>query len=62
MIHMNPPHRFLLTIATLRPILDGVLKQDVPRIFQQGLFGLARLCFRQRKYSCTETTLLMIFH
>ena len=41
----------------LRPILDAVLKQGVLRLFQHGF---ARLCFRRRKHSRAEATLLVI--
>ena len=43
--------------SSLRPILDALLKQGVPRLFQHGL---ARLCFRQRKYSRAGTILFFI--
>ena len=50
----------LMCSITIRPVLDAVLKQGMLRVFQHGLIRLCTPCFRRRKYSRAETTLLLV--
>ena len=46
--------------GVVRPILDAVLKQGVPRLFQHGLNQLGTPLFYKKKYSRAETILWVI--